>query len=213
MSTAISESEKHEKQSKPPLGQRLRSWKWWVYGDMHSRPRKDIPNSHIYNVITGFLIWSLLGIQPWVTTWINRVPPDFSSLKSVHGEIINASEKSPHFFLKSDSGRIFKFDYPGFLIVYPRAVGSMNKLGEKNGNVVGCSATIWFDIPRYTLWTRYRVWQIECDDHSTGASYEDFLQGLDRRLSLLWWGFIIFIFMPFGGTLIMLRSRRGYYER
>lgn len=213
MSATVTEKEKPLKPPKPPLHERLRSWKWWVYGDVYSTPREDIPNGHIYNIVVGTLIWLLLGAQPWITTWINRAPPDFSSLKKVHGEILNAHEKSPHFVLKSDSGEVFKFDYPGFLIIYPRAVGSMGKLGEENRNVVGCKATIWFDIPRYTLWTRHRVWQVACDDHSSGASYEDFLMDLERRLGLRWWGFIIFIFMPIGGTLIIIRSRRGYYER
>ncbi len=208
----ITSSEK-ESPLKPLIRERLRSWKWWIYGDMHSKPRKDIPNGHIYNVVVGLFIWIFLGVQPWITTWINRKPPEFSSLKIMHGVIINSHEKSPHFILKSDSGEIFKFDYPGILLIYPRAVGLMTKLGEENRNVIGCNATIWFDIPRYTLWTRYRVWQIACDDRSVGASYEDFLGGFERRLGLRWWGFIVFVFMPLGGTLIIVRSRRGYYER
>ncbi len=202
-----------ERTKKPPLGKRLRSWKWWIYGDMQSKPKKDIPNGHIYNVVVGSLGWILLGVQPWITTWINRVPPDFSTLKKVHGKIINAHEKSPHVVLKTDSGTVFKFDYPGFLIVYPRASGSMEKLGDQNRNVLGCKATVWFDIPRYTLWTRHRLWQIACDDGRAAASYQDFLEDLDSRLALRWWGFVIFIFMPSGGMLIILRSRRGFYER
>ncbi len=210
MGTAIS---KVEKPVKPPLRVRIRSWKWWVYGDINSQPRKDIPNSHIYNVVVGSLIWVVLAFYPWIVTWINRIPPGFSSLKTLHGEIISSHEKSPHFVMRSDNGEIFKFDYPGFLIIYPRAVGSMEKLGEQNRNVLGCKATIWFDAPRYTMWNRYRVWQIACDDGAAGATYHDFLQDLKKRLALRWWGFIIFVFMPVGGALIFARSRRGYYER
>ncbi len=197
---------------KPPLGQRLRSWKWWVYGDMSSQPLEKAPKGYRLNICLGIAIWLSLGVYPWIDSWINRHPPEFSSLQSVRGVITNTSRKSPQFILQLTTGERVRLEYQGFLGIYGRETGLMRRLGDENQNVLGCSATVWFDVPRFTLWKRNRVWQIACDNSPHGASYENFREYFKKWNRLIYWGVIIFFLIPLGMAIISIRFRRGFYD-
>lgn len=198
---------------KPPLRQRLRSWKWWVYGDMNSQPLEKAPKGYLFNFCLGIVIWLILCVYPWIDSWINRHPPEFSSLQSIHGLVTNTSRKSPQFIFQLATGERMRLEYPGYLGIYGRDTGVMRRLGDENENVLGCSATVWFDVPRFTLWKRNRVWKIACDNSQHGASYENFRDYFEKWNSLIYWGVINFLLIPIGLVIILIRFRRGYYER
>lgn len=206
-----SEVFKNEAPIKPPLRQRLLSWKWWIYGDMNSQRSKQTPKGYRFHVVCGLLMWLSLGVYPWINTWINRHPPEFESLNKVHGQVAYTSSKNPQFILQLETGELLELEYPGFLGIYGKGTGLMRRMGVENKNVLGCSATVWFDNPRYTLWQRNRVWQIECDNKQAGASYKNFVDKFESSNGLIYWGVIHFLLMPIGIMIIFIRYRMRFY--
>lgn len=198
-----------EQAAKPPLRQRLCSWKWWVYGDMNSQPLEKPLNPHWFEIIFCFCIWFFIFFQPWVATWLNRNPPSFESLQRVHGKVIRTGEFAPQFSVRLDSGEVLNLDYPDFLGYNGRHDTWMKKLGYRSGNVAGCYANVWYDSPRFTLNTRNRIWQIKCDHRLISANYTDFLKMFEDRKSLVSNGFFAFIFFPLLMALATARQRRG----
>lgn len=199
--------------AKPPLRQRLRSWKWWVYGDVNSMPLKKPPKWYRAQIFLAIFFWIFLGIHPLVSTWINSTPPEFSQLQIVHGKVIYTSRLSPHLGIETESGETLRMEYPGFLSNYGRPVGGTRSLGPDNERVFGCMATVWFDVPKYTLWSRHRVWQITCDNGQASALYSDFVASSARKMGLIHWSVSIFFIMPFLMFIYLIRYRRGFYER
>lgn len=201
-----------EQPAKPRLRQRLRSWKWWVYGDMNSKPLEKPPKGFRFQLFIGILFWLFIAVHPCISTWINRHPPKFSDLQVAHGIVISTNEKNPHLRIRLDNGEVLAMEYPSFMNNYGRTSAGPKKLGANNANVLGCRATVWFDIPRYTLWKRYRVWQIHCDDRDVSASYEEIIFD-SEGMGLVFFGITAFILMPFLMALWFVRFMRGYYER
>lgn len=210
MSTAMPQTDRIPK---PTLSQRIRSWKWWVYGDLNSMPREKPPKWYRAQFVIGLFFWVLLGVHPWIATWINAQPPNFSDLQIVHGKVINTSRKSPHLGIKTETGEIISMEYPGFLTNYGSSPGGTRSLGRENERVLGCVATVWFDVPKYTLWVRYRIWQIKCDNGQASALYEELLAISTSSMGLVFWAVTVFLFMPFFMFIYLIRYRRGYYER
>lgn len=202
----------NELPDKPTIGQRLRSWKWWVYGDMHSKPLEKPPKGLRLQLFIGIFGWLFIAVHPWVTTWINRNPPPFSELQVAHGKVVGTDFKNPHLVLQLDNGEVLKLEYPSFMNTYGRTSAGIRKFGNDNAKVLGCRGTVWFDVPRYTLWRRYRVWQISCDDRDIGASYDEIIFS-SGDMSLVLFGFGAFILIPMVTALWFVRFRRGYYER
>lgn len=124
---------------------------------------------------------------------------------------MRTSRKSPHLALKLSDGQILDMEYPGFLNTYGSSPGGTQGLGPDNRNVLGCAATVWFDIPRYTLWKRYRVWQIICDRGQPGATYGELRS--ESSMSLTFYGTAAFFVLPLLMAIWLIRYRRGYYER
>jgi len=197
--------------AKPSLCERLRSWKWWLYGDMNSQPRDRPPKGYYFQIALAVALWFFIAGHPWLTTWINRHPPEFSSLETVRGTVVRTSRKSPHLDLRLDNGKILNMEFPGFLNTYGSSPGGTRGLGSNNEKILGCTATVWFDVPRYTLWERYRVWQITCDDGHAGATYSELVA--ESSMSLAFSGVAAFIGLPFLLFIYFIRYRRGYYER
>ncbi len=212
LSTAISNDEKPVKQPKPPLRVRLCSWKWWIHGDVEPKPL-DRPVKGVWKHVCGMCVfWVVVAGHPWLSTWVNRHPPKFSELEVVHGSVIGTSIKSPHLTIRNSDGVVLAMEYPSFMNTLGSSTEFIRGLGRNNASVLGCDATVWFDVPKYTLWTRYRVWQVLCDDGGAGASYAHISNetaGLGLRLS----GFFAFIGLPLIFAFFLTRIRRGYYER
>lgn len=199
-----------EQPVKPPLRQRMRSWKWWVYGDMNSKPLEKPPKGVRLQFSIGIIFWIVIAVQPCVSTWINRHPPKFSELQVAHGLVTSTNEKNPHLRLRLNNGDVLAMEYPSFMNNYGRTSAGPRKLGINNAKVLGCRATVWFDIPRYTLWQRYRVWQITCDDRDEGASYDEIIFS-SGDMGLVFFGISAFILIPLLMALRFVRSMRGYY--
>lgn len=197
--------------TKPSIGVRLRSWKWWVYGDINSQPREKPPKGFWFQVALAVLLWTFIAGHPWLSTWINRHPPEFSSLETVRGVVVRTSRRSPHLDLRVADGGILNMEFPGFLNTYGSDTRIIKYLGMYNEGLLNCDATVWFDIPKYTLWERYRVWQIACSNSDAEVSYME-LTNDDRWLGLGFDGAITTL-MLFLLIFYLIRYRRGYYER
>lgn len=186
----------NQAQTEPTLAAKLRSWKWWVYGEMHPLPLEKTP-WHCYAILAiDLLLWLAFFLHPWATTWINRTPPDFSALQTVHGKVIDTSSRAPHLWLKADNGSQLRMMFPTFLVDLQRPLGGTKSLGPANASVMGCQATVWFDKPRYTLFENYRIWQIRCDDGSEGASYDEIVAEAGLTQWLAWTAMIGFLLAP-----------------
>lgn len=96
--------------AKPPWGVRLRSWKWWVYGDVNSQLREKPPKGYYFQIAIAIVLWVAIAGHPWITTWVNRHPPAFSSLEITKGTVVRTSRKSPHLDLRLDSGEILNME-------------------------------------------------------------------------------------------------------
>ncbi len=193
MGAAIRDVEKPEK---PPLWVRLRSWKWWVFGVINPRPIAHPKEGWAKELWASLVVWMVIGVQPWISTWVNRYPPGFSSLQKIDGEVIDTAWRSPHLMLRTRSGEVLRMEYPIFLTVYGSIGAGNRSLGPNSEKLMGCHATVWFDKPRFTLWERYRVWQIICTDRPVYSSYEEFVRRWSWMFELIYFGFAIFIFIP-----------------
>lgn len=199
--------------TEPTLGVKLCSWKWWVYGNMNSHPRERAPKGFLFQIFIVFFLWIFLSVHPWVSTWINRNPPQLSELQIVKGKVIYTSRKSPHLGLRMEDRKILDMEYPGFMSNLGSGPGGPKSLGYENSNVLGCEATVWFDIPKYTLWRRYRIWQISCNKTGKGASYKEFVEDSKRTMDAFGSGLLTFFFFPLFMGIFLIRFRGGFYER
>lgn len=197
---------------KLPLAVKMRSWKWWVYGDIDSKPLTKPPAGTAAYVCVMCAFWLYVAGVPWWLTWINRHPPQLSKLQVLHGEVIFASRKSPHLILRTDAGEVIQMDYPSFINNFGRSTQIIHALGSDNKNVLGCHAAVWIDAPKYTLWHRTWAWQIRCDDRSAGASFSD-IRHSTADLDLEFYGYGVFMVLPLAFAIWLLRFRRGFYER
>lgn len=194
---------------KPLLRQRLRSWKWWVYGDINSQPLEKPPKGFLFKILLGGATWLLIAGHPWVITWLNSNPPEFSSLQIATGLVIHTNRKNPQIGLRLESGQILEMEFPGFLNTYGTTSSGIRSLGFNNQKVFGCRATVWFDIPRYSLWRRYRIWQIACEDGKVIASYGEITNSI--QWDLLDAAIFAFLIMPLLMALTLARHKRGFY--
>ncbi len=200
-----------EKPPKPPWRIRLTSWKWWVYGDAYSQPLEQLPKGFYKHVAFAITLWVVIAFHPWVTTFINREPPPFDQLKVVEGTIHTTYEKNPHVILKTRDGTNLEMEFPVFLNTLGKETPRTNihGLGKFNRNLVGCEGRIWYDIPVGTLWTRYRIWQVECSNSNLWVPYEQV------SLSDPYLGFsaiFVFFLLPLMGLSIFFRMSRGNYR-
>ncbi len=204
-------TEATKKPPKPPWRVRLRSWKWWMYGDAYSQPLDKLPKEFYKSLAMATTTWVLIAFHPWVTTYINREPPPFDQLKLVEGTIHTTREENPHVTLKTREGVNMSMEFPVFLNTLgqqpPR--GIIRNLGQFNRNLVGCRGTVWYDIPVGTLWTRYRIWQVECPNLGLTVPYAV----VSRSDPNLWFfGTGVFFLMPLGFLSIFFRMSRGNYR-
>lgn len=195
---------------KSPLRARLRSWKWWVYGYVDWQPPEKPPRGYYFQLVMAVVLWTVIAVHPWLTTWINRHPPEFSSLEMVKGTVVRTSRKSPHLGLRLESGEILNMEYPGFLNTYGSSPGGTRGLGPNNEKIRGCIATVWFDRPKYTLWKRYRVWQVICHGNQFGATHRELVTESTMSLGLR--GAFAFFVLPFFLVIYLIRYRGGSYE-
>jgi energy-coupling factor transporter transmembrane protein EcfT len=197
--------------AKPSWRIRLTSWKWWVYGDAYSQPLDKLPKRFYLQVAVAATLWVVIAFHPWMTTFINREPPPFEQLKVVEGTIHTTYEKNPHVIFKTRDGRNLEMEFPVFLNTLgkqtPRA--SIRNLGKFNRNLVGCEGRIWYDVPVGTLWTRYRIWQVECPNLGLSVPYEDASRS-DLHLGFA--AIFVFFLMPLGFSSIFFRMSRGNYR-
>ncbi len=196
---------------KPPWRIRLTSWKWWVYGDAYSQPLEQLPKGFYKHVAFATTLWVVIAFHPWVTTFINREPPPFDQLKVVEGTIHTTYEKNPHVIFKTREGVNLEMEFPVFLNTLGKQVpsGNIPNLGKFNRNLVGCDGRIWYDIPVGTLWTRYRIWQVECPNLSLLVPYEVVSKSRDRYFDA---GFFVFFLLPLMCLSIFFRMSRGNYR-
>ncbi len=197
---------------KPPLGKRLRSWKWWIYGDIDSKPLETPLRMGWKAYLFHVLPYLLLGVCPFITHWVNRQPPRFDELQLVHGEVIKTSSSAPQISMRLDSGQMLRLTLPnGNFTGKGGEKGQIKVLGDRNADVAGCFAKAWYSVPRLYLFQRNYVWQIECDDHSAGATYADFIRYFESHMNLFTQAVLIFLVMPLVILLYVVRYRRGYY--
>ena len=197
---------------KPPWTLRLRSWKWWVYGDVYSQPLDKLPKGFYWQTTVCVMLWVVIAFHPWVSTYINRTPPPFEQLQVVEGTVTTTYENNPHVMFKTREGRNMEMEFPVFLNTLKSQPTGVRGLGKFNRNLVGCEGRIWYDIPVGTLWTRYRIWQVECSNMLPFAvPYERVVSESRNRLEIF--ATAVFFLMPFGLLLITLKMSRGFYER
>lgn len=206
-----SKTSQAQKKEKPPWSVRLRSWKWWVYGDAYSQPLERFPKGFYWQVAICLGLWVVIAFHPWLTTYINREVPKLDSLSLVEGSVINTFEKDPHVLFKTRDGQILEMEFPVFLNTLGKQAPSarLNYLGRFHRNLVGCEGRIWYDVPVGTLWKRYRIWQIECQREVISVPYRDLTQ-FDAN-GLGFFGIFVFLFLPLIGASILFRSSRGNY--
>jgi len=207
----LGEESSHERPPKPPWRIRLTSWKWWVYGDAYSQPLEKLPKGFYTQLGIAVTLWVVIAFHPWVTTWINREPPPFDQLQVVEGTIHTTYEKNPHVIFKTRDGRNLEMEFPVFLNTLGQQAPSagIKNLGKFNRNLVGCQGRIWYDVPVGTLWTRYRIWQVECPNLGVSVPY----QVISQYLALLGFaGFFVFFFIPLLLSSIFFRMSRGNYR-
>ena len=204
-------TETTEKPPKPPWRVRLRSWKWWVYGDAYSQPVDKLPKEFYNSLAMATTTWVLIAFHPWVTTYINREPPPFDQLKLVEGTIHTTREKNPHVTLKTREGVNISMEFPVFLNTLGQQPPSFDNryLGQFNRHLVGCEGRVWYDIPVGTLWTRYRIWQVECPNLGLNVPYSVIME---RPPGLWFFGTGVFFLMPLGFLSIFFRMSRGNYR-
>ena len=198
------------KRLKPRWRVRLRSWKWWLYGDVNSQPRKMPPKGFWFQVALAVLLWTFIAGHPWLTTWINRHPPEFSSLETIHGVVVRTGLKSPHLDLKLRTGEILGMEFPVFLNTYGSDSRIIKHLGMYNEGLLNCEAKVWFDVPKHTLWKRYRVWQIACDNINAEVSYAELAN--ESRMGLGFYGAMA-VLLPLLLCFYFIRYLRKCYER
>lgn len=194
--------------SMPTLAEKLRSWKWWVYGEINPLPLEKTPWHYYAILVTDIVFWLAFFLHPWAATLINREAPALSTLQTVHGKVINTSGRAPHLWLETDNGSRLQMSFPTFQIDLLRPTGGAKSLGPGNASVRGCQATVWFDKPRYTLFENYRIWQIRCDDGSEGASYEEIAAEAGLNDWLVWTGIMGFLVFPLFAFVYLERSKR-----
>lgn len=209
--TSTNDQATTEKPPKPPWRIRLTSWKWWVYGDAYSQPLEKLPKGFYTQLGIALTLWVVIAFHPWVTTWINREPPPFDQLQMVEGTIHTTYEKNPHVIFKTRDGRNLEMEFPVFLNTLGKQVpsGNIRNLGKFNRNLVGCQGRIWYDVPVGTLWTHYRIWQVECPNLGLSVPY----RLISQYEEPLWFAaFFVFFFLPLIGASILFRSSRGNYR-
>ncbi len=199
-----------EKPPKPPWGIRLTSWKWWVYGDAYSQPLEKLPKGFYKHVAFAFTLWLVIAFHPWVSTFINREPPPFAQLKVVEGSIHTTYEKNPHVIFKTREGMNLEMEFPVFLNTLKSQPPGVRGLGKFNRDLVGCDGRIWYDVPVGTLWTRYRIWQVECTNFPFFVSYQQVVS--ESRNNLGPFAIGVFFFLPLIGLSILFRMSRGNYR-
>lgn len=207
----LGEESSHERPPKPPWRIRLTSWKWWVYGDAYSQPLEKLPKGFYKHMAFAITLWVVIAFHPWVTTFINREPPPFDQLRVVEGTIHTTYEKNPHVIFKTRDGRNLEMEFPVFLNTLGKQAPSagIKNLGKFNRNLVGCQGRIWYDVPVGTLWTRYRIWQVDCPNLGLLVPY----QVVNGYLSLLGFAAIfVFFLIPLGLFSIFFRMSRGNYR-
>ena len=199
-----------DKRPKPPWGVRLRSWKWWVYGDAYSQPLDKLPKGFYGQVFFVVALWVVIAFHPWVTTFINRKPPPFEQLHMVEGTIHTTYEKNPHVILKTRDGRNLEMEFPVFLNTLKSLPTGVRGLGRFNRDLLGCDGKVWYDVPMGTLWTRYRIWQIECANFPYRVPYQRVVFESDSGLGFF--SIFVFFFLPLMGASILFRMSRGNYK-
>jgi hypothetical protein len=196
--------------TKPPWRIRLTSWKWWVYGDAHSQPLAKLPKGFYKHVTFAVTLWGVIAFHPWVTTFINREPPPFDQLQVVEGTIHTTYEKNPHVIFKTREGTNLEMEFPVFLNTLKSQPPGVRGLGKFNRDLVGCDGRIWYDVPVGTLWTRYRIWQVECTNFPFSVSYQQVVS--ESRNNLGPFAIGVFLFLPLIGASILFRMSRGNYR-
>lgn len=199
-----------EKPPKPPWRVRLRSWKWWVYGDVYSRPLEKLPKGFYKTLIIAITFWVVVAFHPWVTTFINRHPPPLDQLNVVEGTIITTYEKNPHVIFKTRDGRSLEMEFPVFLNTLKSLKPGIRGLGEFNRSLVGCEGRIWFDNPTGTLWIRHRIWQVQCSNFALTVPYQKVVE--ESKFGLDFFAFFVFLFIPLILVSIFFRMSRGNYR-
>lgn len=195
---------------KPPLSTRIRSWKWWLYGDMNSQPRTEPPKGFKVQLAFGFVLWIFIGVQPWVSTWLNREVPDRASMQVLEGEIVKTARKAPHIYLKMADGETIALEFPVFLNNLGGATywdRPRFYLGDYYEKLLGCKAEVLVSTPSFTLWKRYLIWNIQCRNSLNRTP-----PLLEPDFDLIGRGLLVFIGIPIGFFIIFIRMRRGYYE-
>jgi hypothetical protein len=207
----MSKAEVTEKAHKPPWRVRLRSWKWWVYGAVDSQPLDQLPKGFYKSLTITITLWVVIAFHPWVTTFINREPPPFDQLKVVEGTIHTTYEKNPHVILKTRDGVNMEMEFPVFLNTLGQQQPKFDNryLGQFNRKLVGCDGRVWYDVPVGTLWTRYRIWQVECPNLGLDVPYSVIKE---RPPGLMIATIFAFFIMPLGFLSIFLRMSRGNYR-
>ena len=195
-------------QTEPSLSVKMRSWKWWVYGEINPQPLAKTPWHYYALLVTDILFWLVFILLPWTATWVNREPPALSTLQSVHGRVIDTRGRGPHVRIVSDDGSHLQMMFPTFLSDLLSPSGGAKSLGPANASVRGCQATVWFDKPRYMLFENYRIWQIRCDDGSEEASYDDIVAEAGLTYWLIWTGIMGFLVFPLLAFIYLERSKR-----
>ncbi len=199
--------------TKPPLRLRLRSWKWWVYGEIAPRPAGPAPSCFYPVLVLDIVLWLLLCVYPWSATWINRQPPDIYSLQPVSMTVTQASRNSPQLTLKLPDGRLAEVEFPTYLNPFFNHDSASPVLAAARENLQGCTGKVWLDLPSHTLFNVYRVWQVDCDRPDASVYYHQVVHGSDLAGTLVTMGLLSFVLIPLLGTIWLVRVRRGLLDR
>lgn len=102
-------------------------------------------------------------------------------------------------------------EFPGFLNTYGAETRIIKHLGMHNERLLNCNATVWFDVPKFTLGKRYRVWQIACDNKQAGATYSELVA--ESSMSLTLSAVFAFFIMPLGMAIWAIQFLRKCHDR
>ncbi len=194
--------------NQPPLAVKLRSWKWWLYGDVNSQPLPKPPSYYYPMLVSHLLLWAFLFAYPWFLTFAYRNPPELSTLQVEHGSITPNPSTATQFWMTTKDGRELPLEFPAYLFIASIG-GGVEKLGPGNQKLRGCDATVWYDTPRFTVLGRHRVWQIQCRDSDVAASYEEIVAESDVDGWLLVEGVLTFLVWPLVSLVTLARAKRN----
>lgn len=208
------DGEVEEGKKKPPLRKRLRSWKWWVFGDMDSEPLDQPLRMGKREIVVNAAFYLLFCCYPFAATWVNWRPLLLTEVRGVHGVVVRTSSQAPQIRMKLDTRQMLNLTIPqGYWLSKKPETGELESLGEHNAEIAGCHATAWYSEAHVYILERKHLQQIYCHDRPAGANYGEFVRFFEESKKLKLHSVMTFVLIPLFWWLYVVRYRRGCYTK